>query len=73
MSTKQSGSGWRTTFMIDGEPAVSIWAYTPDDAENMAHMENMRHMEAMEAERVTLELAFAAQQREAHRKIRVRA
>ena len=76
----RSGDGWRMTLPENGEPVVSIWARTPEDAEYMAHSENMEHMRAMEDERIRSEreqarLAadFARQQAAAHLKIRAKA
>lgn len=68
MITRPSGPGFRATIPAeDGGPAVSIWAWTEDDAELMAHKWNMRHYEAMEEEQAKLARALAAQEREALR------
>ena len=76
----RSGDGWRMTMVAQGEPVVSIWARTPDDAEYMAHRDNLEHMRAMEEERVRLErdrarlaAEFARQAVAEFRKIRARA
>lgn len=47
MITMRSMEGYRATLSDASGPVVSIWAYTLDDAEYMAHEGNMRHYEAM--------------------------
>jgi len=65
--------GWRTTIMGPSGPEVSIWAALRRDSEYMAAMEHMRQMEREEAERVSLEMAFAEQAQREYGQIRARA
>lgn len=69
----RSGNGWRMTLPETGDPLVSIWSATPDDAETKAHKENMVSMRALEDERWRLEQEFHVQQWREYERIRARA